>query len=143
VRHFGGKRRSVLKKNGRHEETRTPDLYPVKAAFRRNSLYFNGTHCQFVTRSGKSYWTLIGPRFSRQTLHIIALKAGALNVTPINYRSTDALDGVLGIGRNTLLCPDVSRGISVLTPYSLPRAGLTDNKSNWLREWEENVVSTR
>jgi hypothetical protein len=36
--------------NGRHEETRTPDLYRVKAAFRRNLLIFNGTHCQFEAR---------------------------------------------------------------------------------------------
>ena len=33
------------------------------------------------------------------------MKAGALNVTLINYRNTDALDGVLGAARNTLLCP--------------------------------------
>ena len=28
-----------------------------------------------------------------------------LNVTLTNYRNTDALDGVLGAERNTLLCP--------------------------------------
>ena len=33
------------------------------------------------------------------------MKAGALNVTRANYRNTDALDGVLGAARNTLLCP--------------------------------------
>jgi hypothetical protein len=38
------------KRNGRHEETRTPDLYRVKAAFRHNLLIFNGTHCQFEAR---------------------------------------------------------------------------------------------
>jgi hypothetical protein len=40
----------VVERNGRHEETRTPDLYRVKAASRRNLLIFNGAHCQFVTR---------------------------------------------------------------------------------------------
>ena len=33
------------------------------------------------------------------------MKAGALNVTLINYRNTDALDRVPGAARNTLLCP--------------------------------------
>jgi hypothetical protein len=44
----GWSRRSVGET--RRKKTRTPDLCRVKAAFRRNSLYFNGTHCRFVTR---------------------------------------------------------------------------------------------
>ena len=39
------------------------------------------------------------------------MKAGALNVTLINYRNTDALDGVLGAARNTLLCPRCVPGL--------------------------------
>jgi hypothetical protein len=30
-------------KDGRHEETRSPDLYRVKVAFNSNGLEFNGT----------------------------------------------------------------------------------------------------
>ena len=40
---------------------------------------------------------------------VTAVKAGWLNVTLTNHRDADALDGVLGAVRNTLLCvPDVS-----------------------------------
>jgi hypothetical protein len=39
-----------LQENGRHEETRTPDLYRVKGAFCRNRLNFNGTHCPVEVR---------------------------------------------------------------------------------------------
>ena len=41
---------------------------------------------------------------------VTAVKAGWLNVTLANYRNTDALDGVLGAARNTLLCPQCVPG---------------------------------
>jgi len=36
----------VIEKNGRHEETRTPDLYRVKATAARNLLTLGGTDSQ-------------------------------------------------------------------------------------------------
>ena len=48
------------------------------------------------------------------------MKAGWLNVTLTNYRNTDALDGVLGAARNTLLCPRCVPGLLEIFRFPCP-----------------------
>ena len=50
---------------------------------------------------------------------VSAVKAGWLNVTLRNHRNTDALDGVLGAARNTLLCPRCVPVLNMLSRHVL------------------------
>jgi hypothetical protein len=85
-----------------------------------------------------------GPWHSRRNgTCVTAVKAGWLNVTLANHRNTDALDGVLGTARNTLLCPRCVPSLLEQAGFSRPKPFFNQqlNLSRWPQFCDHSVTS--